>query len=31
MLTSLVINYINDSETEFLGKVKNGEKTFICL
>lgn len=31
MLTSLVINYRNDSETEFLGKVKNGEKAFICL
>lgn len=28
MLTSLVINYGND--TEFLGKVKNGENS-ICL
>lgn len=25
MLTSLVINYRNDSEAEFLGKVKKGE------
>lgn len=31
MLTSLVINYENDGEGEILGKMKNGEKAFICL
>lgn len=31
MLTSLVINYRNDSEAEFLGKVEKGEKAFVCL
>lgn len=31
MLTSLVINYGNDCEAEILGKMKKGEKAFICL
>lgn len=30
MLTFLVINYRNDSEPEFLGKVNNGEEAFDC-